>query len=47
MPCKECGESARENGSHGVVVGLSEDEDGEASYICLNCTIDVMKEEFN
>jgi phage terminase large subunit GpA-like protein len=45
MPCRECGESARENGSHGSVFGLQYDEDGTARYICLNCGIEIMKEE--
>lgn len=42
MPCRECGESAKEK-HNGVCVGLTY-EDGEASYICLDCTIDVFKE---
>jgi len=44
MPCKECGESAKEK--HGGIVGgeLQYDEDGTAHYICLDCTIDIFKE---
>ena len=47
MPCIECGESARKNGSYGAVAGLSYDDDGEASYTCLNCVIDLLKENLN
>ncbi|QIR31259.1 putative CxxC motif protein [Halorubrum virus Serpecor1] len=44
MPCNECGESARENGSAGVVFGLRYDEDGEARYICFKCGMKAIKE---
>jgi hypothetical protein len=37
MPCTECGKSARENGSGGMVFGLRYDEDGEARYTCFKC----------
>jgi hypothetical protein len=43
MPCRICGESAREKHS-GSCFDLSYDEDGNASYLCLDCGIDVMKE---
>lgn len=37
MPCTKCGESARENGSHGIVFGLRYDDEGNASYTCFKC----------
>ena len=45
MPCDKCHESAMEK--HGGVVGgnLRYDEDGTAHYICLDCTIGMLKEE--
>lgn len=45
MPCRECGGSAREDGSGGAVVGLDYDDDGTAHYWCLSCTIETMKNE--
>lgn len=44
MPCRECGESAREKHG-GVCVGLEYDEDGTAHYWCLDCVIGEMKEQ--
>jgi hypothetical protein len=46
MPCRECGDSAKEK-HNGACVGLSYDEDGTARYTCLDCTIDVLKEQSN
>jgi hypothetical protein len=43
MPCKECGESAKEKHG-GVCVDLSYDEDGMARYTCLDCTIDILED---
>lgn len=43
MPCRECGESAKEKHG-GVCVGLEYDEDGEAHYYCLDCTIEELEE---
>lgn len=44
MPCDDCGESAMEK--HGGWVGgnLRKDEDGVVRYVCLDCTIDRLKE---
>ena len=47
MPCTECGTSARDK--HAGVVGgeLRYDEDGTARYVCLSCTIEMLKKETN
>jgi len=43
MPCVDCGESARQKHS-GVVGGdLRYDADGTARYVCLSCTIELLK----
>jgi len=44
VPCDECGESAMKK--HGGVVGgnLRYDDSGEAHYVCLDCTIGLLKE---
>ena len=47
MPCRECGGSARKDGSGGAVVGLTYDEDGTARYTCLGCTIEMLEENLN
>jgi len=42
MPCRICEKSAKRHG--GVCVGLTQDEDGKASYICLSCTIEALED---
>jgi len=42
MPCRKCGESAREKHA-GACVGL-EEVDGEARYFCLDCVIEMLKD---
>jgi len=41
MPCRECGESAKKHG--GLCVGLEYDDSGEATYTCLDCTIEELE----
>jgi len=45
VPCVRCGESAKKHNGH--CVGLSTDEEGNAKYWCLDCTIEVLKESIN
>jgi len=45
MPCRECGKSAKRHG--GACVGLTYDDDGNASYICLSCTIQTINDQVN
>jgi len=44
MPCRKCDESAMEKHA-GVCVGLEYDDDGNASYWCLDCFIDELKKK--
>ena len=44
MPCDECGESAKDNGSNGVVSYHRLDEDGIHRYTCFKCVKAALKE---
>jgi hypothetical protein len=46
MPCRECGESAKEK-HDGACVGLVREEDGTARYICLDCVIEKLESQLD
>ncbi|UBF22625.1 Zn finger [Halorubrum tailed virus 25] len=44
MPCDECGESAKENGSFGVVTNHRLGKDGIHRYTCMKCVKAALEE---
>ena len=44
MPCIECGESAKEKHNGAVGKWLGYDDEGNAKYYCLDCTIEILEQ---